>query len=180
MLQSVTRLLPLASLAAITLEFSLLSASPAAAGENVFLPPAGCQATTLEGEVSTTVWFQAGRAVNNHGSASRDILCPIPYERMSAVSTSVIVRSVVHDFTNDSGGGIATWICEAAADGSPGGGCPDVATTSPEFRGVTTLEVEFTPNADTRFLYLRVRLPDVDGDGRKSYLAGYRVCRGSC
>ena len=124
----------------------------------------------------TSVWYQGGFAVNNHSRSDRDLLCPIRYERLGTVSTAVIVRAVVNDDTNDSGGKAAVWICDSEADAS----CNDVASTSDDSRGVSTLEVSLTPNAETRFLYLRVKLPDVDGDGHKSYFIGYRVCRGSC
>ena len=167
-----------AGLAAIVFQASALFAAPVQAGPNEFLPAIGCVGTTIAGELATSVWYQNGFAVNTHSSGDRDILCPIRYERMSPASTSVIVRAVVFDNTNDSGGKATIWICEA--ESGDGAGCFGSVSTTDDERGQRTLETSFTPNSNTRFLYLRVRLPDTDGDGKKSFLAGYRVCRGSC
>ena len=170
--------LKLASLAAFALPLFASIGAPAQAGTHEFLPAVGCVGTTTEGEVAGTVWFQSGFAVNNHSSEDRDIMCPIRYVRLNPVATPVIVRAVVKDWSNDPGGKVLAWICQTDVD--VGASCVDVDTTTDAYRGSSTLEVSMTPNADTRFLYLLVRLPDADGDGHKSYFAGYRVCRNEC
>jgi hypothetical protein len=46
--------------------------------------------------------------------------------------------------------------------------------------GFVNLQVQFTPQAATRWLYLEIAIPDQDTQSGRSFVSGYRVCRGAC
>ena len=58
--------------------------------------------------------------------------------------------------------------------------CAPASQSSDAFMGYSSLEVSYSVDNDTRFLYLNYEIPDVDSQSGRSYAFGYRVCRGSC
>jgi hypothetical protein len=90
----------------------------------------------------------------------------------------VFVRLNGFDNNNGSDGGIVLQLAEKYPN--EGGTIHDSDSSGDAFMGFVNLEVQLTPNVETRWLFLYVAIPDQDTQSGRSYVSGYRVCRGAC
>lgn len=166
-----------------TLKLAGLSAFAVLAFANVeaqagslYFPVSMCQATDDNGIPSSAVRFRLGVAENFHDTVNRYLRCPIPYDPDGG--SPVIVRVVGFDNNNGSDGKLRAVICETLHNNT--NVCPSSDQTTDAFIGPDTLEVQYFPGPNTRWLNLTLMVPDVDSQSGRSFYWGYRVCQGSC
>jgi hypothetical protein len=170
---------PLVRSAAVILAIVLtVAAVPAAAEDDVYYPISMCIGTNEFGEPWPAIRFRSGIAENFSESEIRLLVCPVPYTRNLNDLQPIIVRVNGFDNNNGDDGFIRVQLCEKFLDS--GGSCHDTAASGQSYIGFTTLEVEFTPTSSTRWIYFTVDVPDQDTQSGRSYVNGYRVCRGNC
>lgn len=138
-----------------------------------------CIGTDENGEPWPATRFAHGIAENFSDDHTRHLYCPVPYVR-EANPARIIVRMSGFDNTND--GALKLRLCEKPLDVfvEEPASCHDDASTGNGSMGFYTLETDFFPTADTRWVYLHIEIPDSDAQTGRSYVSGYRVCRGSC
>jgi hypothetical protein len=166
-------------MAAATLVVALTgAAATAAAQDEAYFPVSMCVGTNEFGEPWPAIRFWQGTAENYSETETRYLICPVPYVRNVNNLEPVIVR--VHGFDNNNGsdGGIVLQLAEKFVD--EGGTIHDTDSSGNAFMGFVTLEVQFTPHVDTRWLFVYIAIPDQDTQSGRSYVSGYRVCRGMC
>ena len=167
-------MIKIASLTALA--FTAL-ANAAHAGPSVYYPISMCQGTDQHGRIAANdVRFRYGVAENYHDSENRYMVCPVPFD--PAQTGKVIVRVVGYDNNNGTGGRLRAVLCEALLNTTIS--CSTAKQTGDAYIGYSTLEVSYSTDSDTRFLYMSYEIPDVDSQSGRSYGIGYRVCRGSC
>ena len=167
-------MIKIASLTALA--FTAL-ANAAHAGPSVYYPISMCQGTDQHGRIAANdVRFRYGVAENYHDSENRYMVCPVPFD--PAQTGKVIVRVVGFDNNNGTDGRLRAVLCESLLNTT--NNCAPPSQSSDAFMGYSSLEVSYSVDNDTRFLYLNYEIPDVDSQSGRSYAFGYRVCRGSC
>jgi hypothetical protein len=162
---------------------SLAVVSPVSAHDELYYSAADCK------PVNAGHWNGSGAEgfewVGNSGGwynfdhdEMQILVCPVPYFRDVNDLAPIVVRAVIDDKHNDSLASAS--LCRKAADAS----APVCASADnfPTVVGLSTIELSVTPDVNTRFVFLEVRIPDDDDDNAfagtgTSGLIGYRVFR---
>ena len=170
---------PICTLALTVATTMFAFVAPALAQDNVYYHASMCIGVDEFGEPWSAIRFADGVASNFSDGNTRYLVCPVPYVR-DLENPAVIVRVSGLDNTDD--GRLRVQLCEKPLDtvALEPATCHDSASTSNGSIGFTTLEASFIPDSSTRWVYLRIEIPDSDAQSGRSYVSGYRVCRGSC
>jgi hypothetical protein len=155
---------------------ALIAANAPAQADSLYFPVSMCQGTDQNGEIAGTVRFRSGVAENFHDSEDRYLRCPIPYDPDG--NSPVIVRAVGFDNNNSGDGRLRAVICETLHNNT--NTCSDADQSGAGFIGTETLEVQYFPGPNTRWLGLTLTIPDADAQSGRSFYYGYRVCYGAC
>jgi hypothetical protein len=123
-------------------------------------------------------WDTRGGWYNKDNNDDELLICPVPYERETDKFTHLIrVRVVVDDRHSEKNVGVQ--LCRQPGEGEAE--CPlelaNNGTGSPEFLGKKTVDVSIRPGSETRWVWLKIRVPDIDSQTGASGVLGYRVWR---
>lgn len=161
---------------AITFVLLLLTAACTVNQDERYYNGTACQITADPGIHTTTGTYSTGGAFTNDATNNFiQVWCDVPYTRSTGNLESIVVRARVLDGASNET--VSIQLCERSND--TGGTCHDEDSTGVSFTGLDTLVVSFTPTAETRWPYIRLRVVGESG-AEASGLIGYRVCRGGC
>jgi hypothetical protein len=123
-------------------------------------------------------WDTRGGWYNKDNNTDEWLICPVPYEREADKFTWLIsVRVVVDDRHSEKNVGVQ--LCRQP--GEEVAECPlelaNNGTGEPGFLGKKTVDVAIRPGSETRWVWLKIRVPDVDSQTGVSGVLGYRVWR---
>jgi hypothetical protein len=123
-------------------------------------------------------WDTRGGWYNKDNNTDEWLICPVPYEREADKFTWLIsVRVVVDDRHSEKNVGVQ--LCRQPREEEAV--CPLVlannGTGEPGFIGKKTVDVAIRPGSETRWVWLKIRVPDVDSQTGVSGVLGYRVWR---
>ena len=169
----------------LALVVGILFATKASAAEsvdNVYYSASNCTPLSAGGfhgsgaegfrwNISKGGWY------NHDQDDPEELICPIPYFRNPENLAPVKVRIVVEDRHNSTAGFVAATLCRQTVSGNADCVASSAVSTSVSFLGKKVLSTSITPSALTRWIWMRLQVPDIDSGDGISGVKGYRVFR---
>ncbi|MEO0361512.1 MAG: hypothetical protein AAF322_10390 [Pseudomonadota bacterium] len=156
----------------------LLAGAPKAEAVEAYYSAYACHAVDQFGRQTHDIRFTEGVAANFNQDTPLYLHCPVPFDRGGANQPSISVR--VQGFDNTDDDAIVLRLCQRQNSGQSST-CTAAASSGAGFQnGFATLTRTIEPSPSTRWIYARIEVPDQDAQSGRSYVIGYRVCRGGC